>query len=88
MGSIWSGSPCGAPGAYNQPYVFYSRYENRIVPVSLPVISDDGPTTTDSAWNIDWNNRTRTLTGFSKGAGLAIAALMMCGKRSIAGKGV
>ncbi|QPN28927.1 DUF1176 domain-containing protein [Brucella sp. BO2] len=64
------GLPCGAPGAYNQPYVFYSRYENRIVPVSLPVISDDGPTTTDSAWNIDWNNRTRTLTGFFKGRGI------------------
>ncbi len=64
------GLPCGAPGAYNQPYAFYSRYENRIVPISLPTISDLGPTTTDTAWNIDWADRTKTLTAFFKGRGL------------------
>lgn len=62
--------PCGSPGAYNQSYVFYSQYENQVVPVSLPTISDDGPSTVDEAWNIDWSQSTKTLTAFFKGRGL------------------
>ncbi|MGC0053448.1 DUF1176 domain-containing protein [Brucella pituitosa] len=64
------GMPCGSPGAYNQPYVFYSQYENQVVPISLPTISDDGPTVTDQAWNIDWSQQNKTLTAFFKGRGL------------------
>ncbi|MBC2886008.1 DUF1176 domain-containing protein [Ochrobactrum sp. CM-21-5] len=72
------GLPCGSPGAYNQPYTFYSRYENRIVPISLPTLADDGPTVTDTAWNIDWIQKTKTLTAFFKGRGLGD-----CGKYDV-----
>lgn len=64
------GLPCGSPGAYNQPYAFYSRSEDKIVPISLPTMSDDGPTVTDAAWNIDWSQKAKTLTAFFKGRGL------------------
>ncbi len=67
-------------GAYNQPYVFYSQYENQVVPVSLPTISDDGPTVTDQAWNIDWSQQNKTLMAFFKGGAWAIVAPMMSGK--------
>ncbi|WP_210190865.1 DUF1176 domain-containing protein [Brucella thiophenivorans] len=62
--------PCGSPGAYNQSYVFYSQNDDQIVPISLPTISDDGPTTTDQAWNIDWSQANKTLTAFFKGRGI------------------
>lgn len=81
------GLPCGAPGAYNQPYVFYSRYENRIVPLSLPTISDDGPTVTDTAWNIDWSQKTRTLTAFFKGRGLGDCGIYDVWKAADSGEG-
>ncbi|GAB1582559.1 DUF1176 domain-containing protein [Phyllobacterium phragmitis] len=64
------GLPCGAGGAYNQPYVFYQEQGGRVTPLALPVMGDEGPTTTAAAWNIDWNQETRTLTAFFRGRGL------------------
>lgn len=81
------GLPCGSPGAYNQPYAFYSRYENRIVPISLPTISDDGPTVTDTAWNIDWNQKSLTLTAFFKGRGLGDCGIYDVWKATDSGEG-
>lgn len=81
------GLPCGSPGAYNQPYAFYSRYENKIVPISLPTISDDGPTVTDTAWNIDWSQKTLTLTGFFKGRGLGDCGIYDVWKATDRGEG-
>lgn len=81
------GLPCGAPGAYNQPYAFYSRYENKIVPISLPTISDDGPTVTDTAWNIDWSQKTSTLTAFFKGRGLGDCGIYDVWKATDSGEG-
>lgn len=62
--------PCGASGAYNQLYVVYSEQDGKLAPLVLPVMSDAGPSTTNSAWNIDWSQSTKTLTGFYKGRGL------------------
>lgn len=81
------GLPCGSPGAYNQPYAFYSRYENKTVPISLPTISDDGPTVTDTAWNIDWAQKTLTLTAFFKGRGLGDCGIYDVWKATDSGEG-
>ncbi len=81
------GLPCGSSGAYNQPYAFYSRHENRIVPISLPTISDDGPTVTDTAWNIDWNQKSLTLTAFFKGRGLGDCGIYDVWKATDSGEG-
>ncbi|MFD1199398.1 DUF1176 domain-containing protein [Brucella gallinifaecis] len=62
--------PCGSPGAYNQSYVFYSQSDDKVVPIPLPTISDDGPSTVDEAWNIDWTQSTKMLTAFFKARGL------------------
>ncbi|KXF77083.1 hypothetical protein ATN84_12045 [Paramesorhizobium deserti] len=64
------GLPCGVGGAYNQPYVFYQEQDGRVTPVALPVMGDKGPTTTATAWNIDWDQASRTLTAFFRGRGL------------------
>lgn len=64
------GLPCGAPGAYNQPFVFYSQQGETVTPLMLPVMADDGPSTADNAWNIDWSQKSRTVTAFFKGRGL------------------
>lgn len=64
------GLPCGAGGAYNQPYVFFQEQAGRVTPLALPVMSDEGPTTTGTAWNIDWDQASRMLTAFFKGRGL------------------
>lgn len=81
------GLPCGSPGAYNQPYVFYSRYENGIVPIALPTISDGGPTVTDTAWNIDWSQKARTVTAFYKGRGLGDCGVYDVWKATDSGEG-
>jgi len=81
------GLPCGSPGAYNQPYAFYSRYENKTVPISLPTISDDGPTVTDTAWNIDWTQKTLTLTAIFKGRGLGDCGIYDVWKATDSGEG-
>lgn len=64
------GLPCGAPGAYNQPFVFYSEQGGTVTPLMLPVMADESPSTADNAWNIDWSQKTRTVTAFFKGRGL------------------
>lgn len=79
--------PCGSPGAYNQPYVFYSQHENQVVPISLPTISDDGPTITDQAWNIDWSQHDKTLTAFFKGRGLGDCGIYDAWKATDTGEG-
>ena len=81
------GMPCGSPGAYNQPYVFYSQYENQVIPISLPTISDDGPTVTDQAWNIDWSQQNKTLTAFFKGRGLGDCGIYDVWKATDTGEG-
>lgn len=62
--------PCALGGAYNQPYALYQVYDGKASEVVLPAMSDDGPTTTSGAVNVDWDQTTRTLTAFDKGRGL------------------
>ena len=81
------GMPCGSPGAYNQPYVFYSQHENQVVPISLPTISDEGPTVTDQAWNIDWSQQNKMLTAFFKGRGLGDCGIYDVWKATDTGEG-
>ncbi|PRD45403.1 DUF1176 domain-containing protein [Phyllobacterium phragmitis] len=64
------GLPCSAGGAYNQPYVFYQEQGGRVTPLALPVMGDAGPTTSGTAWNIDWNQGTKTLTAFFRARGI------------------
>lgn len=66
--------PCAEGGAYNQPYVFSmrSQYGSSVGfrAVSLPTMTEDGPSTVGEAWNIDWNAAERTMTAFFKGRGV------------------
>ena len=62
--------PCALGGAYNQPYAFYRLYDGKAFEVPLPYMTDEGPTTTSGAVNVDWDQPSRTLTAFDKGRGL------------------
>jgi len=64
------GLPCGEGGAYNQPYAFWERTGSNFRRVPLPVMTGDGPSTDDLAWNISWDQERQELTGFFKGRGL------------------
>jgi len=64
------GLPCGAGGAYNQPYAFWERTGSDFRRISLPVMTGEGPATTEIAWNISWDQDSRELTSFFKGRGL------------------
>lgn len=62
--------PCAEGGAYNQPYVFYQKQDDAITPLQLAIMTDDGPSTTNMAYNIDWDQNTKVLTAFFKGRGI------------------
>ncbi|GAB4355556.1 MAG: DUF1176 domain-containing protein [Oricola sp.] len=64
------GLPCGAGGAYNQPFAFWVRTGSEFRRVPLPIMTSEGPATSDVAWNISWDQDRRELTGFFKGRGL------------------
>jgi hypothetical protein len=64
------GLPCGPGGAYNQPFAFWTRTGSDFRRVPLPVMSGEGPSTSDVAWNISWDQEKLELTGFFKGRGL------------------
>ncbi len=49
------GLPCGAGDADNQPYAFWERKGSRFRSVALPVMTGDGPSTAEEAWNIGWD---------------------------------
>ena len=71
IGDVWLiGLPCGAGGAYNQPFAFWERAGSRFRRVALPVMTDEGPSTDDVAWNISWDQDSQELTGIFKGRGL------------------
>lgn len=87
-GSTLVALPCGAPGAYNQSYSFFRQDSNGIMPLSLPVIEQDGPSTTDLAWNIGWSQSDKTLTAFFKGRGLGDCGTYHEWKAKTDGEGV
>ncbi|MEM5501494.1 DUF1176 domain-containing protein [Ahrensia kielensis] len=62
--------PCGDAGAYNYPYAFWMQDGDMFTPLALPVMSNEGPSVSDLAWNIVWDGETRELYAFFKGRGL------------------
>lgn len=62
--------PCAEGGAYNQPFAFYADNGNAAYRLSLPSMTDDGPSAEQVAWNIDWDQAGRVLTAFFKGRGV------------------
>lgn len=70
-GETWLyGLPCGDGGAYNQAFAFWERIGPVFRPVALPVMTDEGPSTDDVAWNAVWDGKRGELTGFFKGRGV------------------
>ena len=62
--------PCGMGGAYNQPYALYLGYDVIVERVSFPIMHDGRPTTMTTAYNLDFNPVTKTMTSFFKGRGI------------------
>lgn len=62
--------PCTDGGAYNQPYALYQISSGALSEVSLPTMTDEGPSTISGATNVDWDQPTKTLTAFDKGRGI------------------
>lgn len=62
--------PCSEGGAYNQPYYFYVETPAFTQRAMLPMMADEGPSVTESAWNIEWDQKEAILTGFFRGRGL------------------
>lgn len=62
--------PCGDAGAYNYPYAFWLQEGDVITPLALPVMTDEGPSVSNLAWNIVWDGDTLELYAFFKGRGL------------------
>jgi hypothetical protein len=69
-GAVLLGLPCGLPGAYNQPYVFYAEMGGKVRQLALPVIGDDGPTVETMAFNVSYDVGRRQVEAFYKGRGL------------------
>ena len=62
--------PCTDGGAYNQPYALYQVSSGALSEVSLPTMTEDGPSTTTGATNVDWDQAAGILTAFDKARGL------------------
>jgi hypothetical protein len=62
--------PCGAPGAYNVPFTVYTQIEDAIEQLQFPAMSPDGPSVEPYAYNLDYDEKTDTVTSFFKGRGL------------------
>lgn len=61
--------PCGVGGAYNQPYALYVGFDDFLERTSFPDWSD-GPGVMSTAYNLDFEFKTRTFTAFFKGRGI------------------
>ncbi|SMD07839.1 Protein of unknown function [Fulvimarina manganoxydans] len=64
------GLVCGSPGAYNFYYEMFLDSGGMVTPVPLPDMAPEGPIAVTGAWNVSWDDRTKTLTAFFKGRGL------------------
>lgn len=64
------GLVCGSPGAYNFYYELFLDSGGMVTPVPLPDMAPEGPIAVTGAWNISWDDRTKSLTAFFKGRGL------------------
>lgn len=62
--------PCGAPGAYNVPFVAYYQLETMLEQVQFPVMAKEGPSVSTTGYNLDYDEKSDTMTSFFKGRGL------------------
>lgn len=62
--------PCGEGGAYNFPYALWERVDDRYRPVPVPILADQGPSTSMLVWNAYWDSDTNALVSFFKGRGI------------------
>ncbi|MCD2179871.1 DUF1176 domain-containing protein [Rhizobium sp. C1] len=62
--------PCGSPGAYNVPFVIYYRLETMWEQVQFPVMAKEGPSVSTTGYNLDYDEKSDTMTSFFKGRGL------------------
>ncbi|WP_417690927.1 DUF1176 domain-containing protein [Roseibium sp.] len=63
--------PCGAPNAYNTPYVaLHSVADGKTRQLPVARMSDQGPIATELIYNLRWNAATRELDGLYRGSGI------------------
>lgn len=62
--------PCGAPGAYNVPFVAYYQLESMLEQVQFPVMAKEGPSVSSTSYNLDYDEKNDTMTSFFKGRGV------------------
>ncbi|HWU63000.1 MAG TPA: DUF1176 domain-containing protein [Ensifer sp.] len=62
--------PCGAPGAYNVPFVAYYQLESMLEQVQFPVMAKEGPSVATTGYNLDYDEKNDTMASFFKGRGL------------------
>lgn len=63
--------PCGAPSAYNTPYVVIHSLDNgKTRQIHFARMSDQGPVATDLIYNIRWNAGKQQITSLFKGSGV------------------
>lgn len=62
-GASLIGVPCGEGTIDNRPYAFWERRDGQYSAVPLPVMTQEGPSTDGIAWNVEWDQEGRTLTG-------------------------
>lgn len=64
--------PCGTPGAYNQPYVaiVYDIDSKNARMVPFPTMGNRGPSSFETAYNVNWNDKKSQLDAFFKGRGI------------------
>lgn len=63
--------PCGAPGAYNAPYIGVLASPDSVATrIHLARMAEPGPVTTDIIYNATWDPATLQLDGFFKGSGV------------------
>lgn len=62
--------PCGAPGAYNVPFVAYYQLETMLEQVQFPVMAKEGPSVATTGYNLDYDEKSDSMTSFFKGRGL------------------
>ncbi len=62
--------PCGSPGAYNVPFVAYYQLETMLEQVQFPVMAKEGPSVSTTGYNLDYDEKSDSMTSFFKGRGL------------------
>jgi len=77
--------PCGIGGAYNFPYALYVGYDVIVERLSFPDIREDKPSTVSTAYNIDFDPKTKIFTSFMRGRGIGDCGLWYKWKLADAG---